>query len=277
MSDLDPLPYDRIAFKASHNSIDRLPKLEWRDSIECQLSGTGGLSEPCRALELDLVQEPDRFEWTVKHGVNDDGPRLRDVLDVIASWADRPDNDDHPVVTIHLDLKNDPLEHTDFARAVDELVSDVLGGGRIYSPGRVIGPHEDLIRGARAGGWATFAELRGSFVFCLSGAGERKLRYARHVFRTRLCFADYPGSRGAPRKGHRVFANLFVEAGGYPENLARVKRQPGFVARGYNIVHRRTWDASIDGGANVLSGDVLDSDDLSLGGEGMAAIERARD
>lgn len=275
MSEIDTATYSRIAFKASHNSIDRLAGLPWRDSIDRQLSGTGGLSEPCRALELDLVQEPDRFEWTVKHGVNDDGPKLRDVLEVIASWADRSDNDGHPVVTIHLDLKNDPLEHADFARAIDELLSDVFGGGRIYSPGRIIGPHEDLIRGARAGGWATFRDLRGHFVFCLSGAGERKMRYARHLSRARLCFADYPGSRGAPRKGHRVFANLFVEAGGYPENLARVKRHPGFVARGYNIVHRRTWDLSIEGGANILSGDILDSDDLSLSGEGMAVIPGA--
>jgi len=147
MSELDGLPYDRIAFKAAHNSIDRLPELGWQDSIVCQLSGTGGLSEPCRALELDLVQEPDRFEWTVKHGVNDEGPQLREVLDVIASWADRPENDDHPVVTIHLDLKNDPLEHEDFARAIDELLAAVLDGDRIYPPVRVIGPHEDLVRG----------------------------------------------------------------------------------------------------------------------------------
>lgn len=272
MSVLDPLRYDEVAFKASHNSIDRLSGMRWRDSIDHQLSGTGGLSEPCRALELDLVQEPDRFEWTVKHGVNDEGPRLRDVLEVIAAWADRPENDDHPVVTIHLDLKNDPMEHTAFALAIDRLLSTVLGGGRIYAPGAVIGPHQDLVRGARGGGWATFAELRGFFVFCLSGAGERKMRYARHVSRARLCFADYPGSRGAPKRGHRVFANLFVEAGGYRENLARVKRRPGFVARGYNIVHRRTWDTSVEGGANILSGDILDSDDLSLGGDGMAPI-----
>lgn len=272
MSELDPLPYDRIAFKASHNSIDRLPALGWHDSIVCQLSGTGGLSEPCRALELDLVQEPDRFEWTVRHGVRDEGPKLENVLEVIAAWADRSENAGHPVVTVHLDLKNAPLGHTAFARGLDGLLSDVVGGGRIYSPGRVVGPHEDLVRGARAGGWATFGELRGRFIFCLSGAGERKRRYARQVPRARLCFADYPGSRGAPRKGHRVFANLFVEAAGYRSNLARVKRGAGFVGRGYNIVHRRTWADSVAGGANLLSGDVLDSDDLSFGGEGMAAI-----
>lgn len=270
MSELDTLRYDEIAFKASHNSIDRLDHLDWADSIEHQLSGTGGLSEPCRALELDLVQDDHRFRWTVKHGVNDEGPELPDVLQVIRSWADRPENRRHPVVTVHLDLKNDPLTHGGFATALDQLLTDVFGSGRIYRPADVIGRHEDLVRGARAAGWATFAQMKGGFVFCLSGSSRRKARYARDDPRSRVCFADYPGSRGAPRKGHRVFANLFVDAHHYRENLARVKSHTGFVARGYNIVHRRTWDASVDGRANILSGDVLDSNDLSLGGDGMA-------
>lgn len=264
MSAVDHLRYDEVAFKASHNSIDR------PFTIVEQLSGTGGLVEPCRALELDLVQRDGVFEWTVQHGVNDDGPPLPPILEEIAARSDA--NERHPVITIHLDLKNADLEHADFAEAIDGLLAGSFGRRRICGPGEVIGQREDLVRGARAGGWATFARLRGRFVFCLSGHGERKMRYARHEPRSRLCFADYPGSKGAPRRGHRVFANLFVDAAGYGENLARVKRHAGFVARGYNIVTRRTWDLSVAGGANVLSGDVLDHDDLSLGGEGVAPI-----
>lgn len=264
MSELDDLRYDQIAFKGSHNSIDR------RASIVEQLSGTGGLVEPCRALELDLVQADDAFEWTVQHGVNDDGPALRDVLADVAGWSGRAENERHPVVTIHFDLKNAPLDHADFAEAIDSLLLGSFGRRRIHGPGEIIGRHQDLVRGARAGGWATLARLTGSFVFCLSGHGERKKRYARHDSRSRVCFGDYAGSRGAPRKGHRIFANLFVGAAGYRENLERVKRHTGFVARGYNIVTRRTWDLSVQGGANVLSGDVLDDDDLSLGGDGLA-------
>ncbi|MDX1495278.1 MAG: Ca2+-dependent phosphoinositide-specific phospholipase C, partial [Longimicrobiales bacterium] len=268
--ELSALRYDEIAFKASHNSIDRLGHLPWDESILQQLSGAGGLSEPCRGLELDLVQEEHRFRWSVKHGVNDQGPALPDVLQVIRSWADTPANRRHPVVTVHLDLKNDPLSHHGFAEALDDLLVDVFGTGRIHRPAHVMGDHADLVRGARAGGWATFAQLRGRLVFCLSGSARRKARYARNDPRSRVCFADYAGSRGAPRRGHRVFANLFVDADHYRENLARVKRHPGFVARGYNIVHRRSWDASVDGRANILSGDVLDSTDLSLGGDGLA-------
>ena len=265
MTLLDGRSYDEIAFKASHNSIDRRP------SVTDQLSGEG-LAEPCRGLELDLVQDGWRFAWRVQHGLREDGPELDSVLDEIRAWSDRPENRRHPVVTLHLDLKNAHFTHESFAEVLDGLLADRLGGGRIYRPGDVMGEHPDLVRGARAGGWDLFSRLRGRFVVCLSGHGERKRRYARHDPRSRVCFADYPGSRGAPRRGHRIFANLFVEAHGYRENLARVKRSRGFVARGYNIVHRRTWETSLAGGANILSGDVLDSDELSLGGQGMAPI-----
>lgn len=271
MTDIDHFRYDEIAFKGSHNSIDRLGHLPWAERIEHQLAGTGGLSEPCRALELDLVQESHRFQWTVKHGISADGPAFEDVLGVVRSWADRSSNLNHPVLTLHLDLKNAPLTHDGFAKAIDALLTETFGDSRLCTPGEVMGGHEDLVRGARAGGWPKFGQLRGRMVICLSGSGERKLRYARRSPATRVCFADYPGSRGAPRRGHRIFANLFVDAHGYRGNLDRVKRHTGFMARGYNIVHRRSWDDSIAGRANVLSGDVLDSPDLFLGGEGYAA------
>lgn len=270
MSEIEDLRYDDVAFKGSHNSLDRLRHLPWAESLQHQLAGTGGLSEPCRAIELDLVQEEHRFRWKVQHRLDGDGPRFVDVLAVIRAWADLPANTDHPVLTLHLDLKNAPLSHDGFADALDACLLKAFGTARIYGPGAVVGDRQDLVRGARAGGWSTFGELRGRVVVCLTGSGERKLRYARKSPRARLCFADYPGSRGAPRKGHRVFANLFVDAHGYKGNLARVKRHVGFLARGYNIVHRRSWDDSVGGRANVLSGDVLDSTDLSLGGKGYA-------
>ena len=261
---VDHLRYDEVAFKASHNSIDR------RASIVDQLSGTGGLVEPCRGLELDLVQSENRFEWRIQHGARDHGPELRNVLDEIAGWARSSDNWRHPVITIHFDLKNAHLDHTDFAAVFDAMLVDVFGRQRIYTPGEVTGHHEDLVRAARSGGWATFARLRGKFVFCLSGNGGRKVAYARHEPRDRVCFADYPGSRPARRKGNRVFANLFVAAAGYPASLGRYRLTPGFVARGYNIVTRGLWDVSVSGGASFLSTDVLDKREYSLSGQGFA-------
>jgi len=198
------------------------------------------------------------------------------VLRDIVAWADDPENHDHPVVTIHFDVKNAPGDEAGFTHAFDRMLEGTVGAKRIYAPGEIIGDEADLVRAVRAGRWARLEALRGRFVLCLSGRVGRKLSYARREPRARLCFADYAGSKGAPRKGHRVFANLFVDAARYRENLERVTRTTGFIARGYNIVSRSTWDASVDGGANILSGDVLDSRDLSLGGTGLAPARHRR-
>ncbi len=259
--------YDQVAFKGSHNSIDRKP------AILAQLAGAG-LVERCCALELDLVQDENEFVWRVQHGAGDDGPPLKKILKEIAGWS--RDTAEHTVLTIHLDLKNAPLDHAEFADAMDELLVGVFGRRRIYSPASVIGTREDLVRGARAGGWATIEALKGKIVFCLSGNGKRKHDYASNSPGARVCFADFAGSKWVPAKGDRVFANMFVAAQGYPASLKRFSDHAGFITRGYNIVTRRTWQISDTGGANILSTDILNKNDYSLGGAGHRPLSKLR-
>ena len=91
-----------------------------------------------------------------------------------------------------------------------------------------------------------------------------------------MCFADYPGSKGPPRKGHRVFANLFVEARRYRESLARLVRRRGFITRGYNLVTARSWQASVDGGLNILSTDILTNSNFAFGRTGRVPLSVPR-
>ena len=262
------LRYDQVAFKGVHNSIDR------DFSVIEQLKGSGGVVGRCAAIELDLHQRKHRFEWVIKHRSGDPGTPFEPMLKKIATWSRA--NPDHSVVTIHLDLKNEPLTDEGFAEAMDGLLVDVFGKNRIYSPVSVIGSHPDLVRGARAGGWATLDELEGKIIVCLSGMVDRKDNYSKFRPRQRRCFADYSGSRGPLRKGHRVFTNLFVAAKRYRESLARLVRHPGYITRGYNIVNRRQWDHSIEGGLNILSCDVLDKQGFSLGSTGRKPLAVAR-
>lgn len=262
------LRYDQVAFKGVHNSIDR------KYSVLEQLKATGGVVGRCAAIELDLHQNEVRFEWSIKHGTGDPGTPFEDMIRDIAGWSRQ--NPKHSVVTIHLDLKNQPLSHTGFAKALDALLIKVFGERRIYAPGAVIGPHEDLVRGATAGGWKTLDGLEGKIVFCLSGKAIRKQTYAATQPRSRMCFADFSGSRGPSRKGYRIFANLFVDAHRYRESLNRLAARAGFITRGYNIVTARNWQRSIDGGLNILSSDILDKANYSLGGTGRKALSVAR-
>jgi len=262
------LRYDQVAFKGVHNSIDR------KFSLLDQLQATGGVVGRCAAIELDLHQDKHRFKWTVKHRAKDPGTPFEKTIKQIAAWSRQ--NPKHSVVTIHLDLKNEPLSDKGFAEALDSLLIDMCGRRRIYAPRSVIGPHADLVRGARAGGWATIDELKGKLVFCLSGMVERKRTYSEWKPRDRKCFADYSGSRGPLSKGHRVFANLFVAAKRYKESLDRLAKHAGYITRGYNIVTRSQWDMSIERGLNILSCDILDNSGYSLGSTGRRKLRVRR-
>jgi FAD/FMN-containing dehydrogenase len=267
----EDLRYDQFAFKASHNTIDRA-KDPRRWSIAQQLGGTGDAIEPVPALEFDLHQIPGLNEYHVKHDPGAEGPLLRNTLQEVVDWADA--NPRHPVITIHLDLKNDPGEDIDFILSFDEFLLSALGEERIYRPREVIGDREDLVRGARAGGWATFRELRGKVILILSGKEERKATYADHEPRERVCFADFAvDGRTPPRTGNRAIANVFVS---HQITLAKLEpwtRKTGLIVRAYSINASHAWNVCMDAGVNILSTDDLDQRDFVVSGLGFAPLE----
>ncbi|HSM03766.1 MAG TPA: Ca2+-dependent phosphoinositide-specific phospholipase C [Longimicrobiales bacterium] len=270
----EDLRYDQLSFKASHNTIDRM-KDQRRWSIGEQLGGTGDAIEPVLGLEFDLHQIPGLNEYHVKHDVGATGPEVRDVLREVVEWCDA--HPDHPVVTIHLDLKNSPGDDEEFIRSFDEMLLEALGEERVYRPASVIGGEKDVIRGAQAGNWATFRELRGKVILCLSGAGDRKHAYANHEPEKRVCFADFAaGSRTPPRRGNQVFVNLFVDHTTPLSDIEAWTRTKGFIVRAYNLVARRAWDTCVEGGVNILSTDVLDNRDYVVSGVGFAPLRAGR-
>lgn len=270
---IEGLRYDQFAFKASHNSIAReTEKLDRRGSIEEQLSGTGRVIEPLAGLELDIHQaSKDQYEWEVKHDAGAQGVPFTKTLNRIKKWCLA--NPKHPVLTIHLDLKNRPGSHEKFAVAIDELLEKTFGKTRIYRPADVIGTHADLVRGARAGGWASFAELRGKIVFCISGDAQRKKAYASHKPKKRACFADMKGSSVVPKKGDRVFVNLFLGNDTPLSQLTPWVSAAGIIVRGYNVVTRKTWLLSLEAGLNIISTDAITNKHFFLSGFGYAPLQ----
>lgn len=272
----EDLRYDQFTYKASHNTIDRTKDhRQW--SVSDQLSGTGDAIEPVLGLELDIHQVEGTRIFHVKHDPETLGPLLKDTLGEIADWSAARQSPGHPIITIHLDLKNSPGEHDEFCDVLDELLLDVIDADRIYRPAEVIGDHEDLIRGARAGNWATFEELRGKVLFCLSGSGNRKHTYANQKPKQRVCFADFgAASRTPPDEGNQAFVNIFVDHQTTLSELEKWTRLPGFVIRGYNLVARHAWDVSIDAGVNIVSTDALDNRNFVVSGLGYAPLKNGR-
>jgi hypothetical protein len=258
MPDFDDFRYDEVAFKAAHNSVDRRESLADQLTWRAEAPHHGG----CRGLELDLVQQPHRWEWCIKHGGRHDpnAPRFGAVLSDLLAWseADR----DHDPVTVHLDLKGHPGSDDVFPGEFDAYIRHHFDADRLVTPGELMAGAEDLVRGARANGWPRLAQMRGRFVFCLSGTEPRKARYARLSPSERLCFADhYMGTAAhilpSTERGTRIFFNFWLRSDSYDWD-ARIPwftRQPGFVVRGFGADLQRVWKRALHAGVNVIATD----------------------
>jgi hypothetical protein len=253
---LDSKRYNEVRFKASHNSYDR-------DEQPCtsQLLALGKKTSEgrCRGLELDLHQAPAQWSWCVDHTVyrSDADDQLSEYLLQLRDFSDHYAG--HDVVTVTLDLKHQASDIAAFPWRIDAYIDRYLGREKLFTPGELQGKQPDLVRGAQVNKWPSLADLRGKFVFCLSGNEKTKARYARGG-KARLCFADQ--SIGDPAKfvykpeGRRIFLNCDVRK---PMDWQRVRKwmtvQRGLVVRGYVINDELLWKKSEKTGLNILATD----------------------
>lgn len=271
------LRFDQIQFKASHNSYaksaDLSTQLSWDEDSPHEYGLLG--------LELDLVQAPGErdFRWRVKHGGSFEAaagdapaPDFRELLENLRDAS----NGEHPPVTVFLDLKNAPGEHAGFADALDAEILNVLRD-QVLMPSAVIGALPDLVRGARAGGWPRLTELKGYFVFCLSGNRGRKRAYVRTDPKARVCFADFYVDPDLPpripRKGHRVFMNFPVHDAEWKQAVPDFVKRRGFITRGFTFHSAEEFERGREIGVNILSVDrLVGQPAFHLGGEQLRAI-----
>ncbi len=269
---VSPLTFDRVSFKAAHNSMDRglslAEQLDW-EPRRPHVSG-------CRGLELDLVQSSDGWRWAVKHGgrYSSTTKQLDAWLDELRTWGRR--NRQSGVVTVHLDVKNIPGDKrtSAYARELDAYIAANFDADRIFRPGELLAPGKTLVESVRdRGGWLALEGMRGRFVFCLSGNDIAKDVYTATDFPNRLCFADiqigWPDSLGSlARKGNRIFLNVFAAAATddtWPRTVAWAAGLPGFVVRVFGINTSARWRRALRCGANVVSINALDAQWATVG------------
>lgn len=272
--------YHEVRFKASHNSFQRreqpvTEQLHWDPHHPYQKSGRG--------VELDLVQHKNRWRWRVKHDQpyanrcivrfrfppfkQNNGMELRDHLEQLNKWSE--EHPGHDVITVHLDLKNAPLSHEEFAERLDSYLLRVIPENKIFAPAALMEDGSDLVTAAMARGWPKLGELQGKFIFCLTGkdeerhVGERKKLYADSDAKNRLCFVDQSmgdgdgGHRPPTDQGNRVFFNYNIFSGKkkWRETMKWFSRQHGFVTRGYVANNKKLWELAVAHGVNVIATD----------------------
>jgi len=272
MADFNTLRFDQVRFKASHNSYERdeipiVEQLGWNPSNTHQ----GG----CRGLEIDIQQSSRNWAWSVSHiggYLGDVDVQFATYLELLATWSLK--HGTHDVITVTLDLKATHFGERDFPDHFDAYISRHFPEDRIFKPGALMKTGKTLADSVK-GGWPTLEQLKGRFIFCLSGNETRKSFYANRYPAKRLCFADKSGDmKKLTTVGDksRIFFNFKLSESYFrgarheevptgtrtdklEESIRRLRTHGGLVLRGYDLNSEYAWKNARKLGVNLMSTD----------------------
>lgn len=267
----DSPTYSEVSFKASHNSYDR------GSPLATQL-GWDELPRPCdngcRGLELDVNRFSDGLASTdprffrVSHDSDSNAPPLSDYLGQLRAWHDAHPN--HDVVFVTLDIKSEEGSKEVFPAQIDTYLTTFFTQAPIASQSLIYRPWDLMQRGQPGdslfmsvvrSGWPTLQDLKGKFIFCLSGTESWKSYYAQQDPSQHLCFADKDYSDDdanlGPQAGDgtRVIFNFHLWTGHMANWWLAIRRfrAARMLVRGYEIDSPFLWMNALVAGVNVLA------------------------
>lgn len=282
----DGIRYNCARFKASHNSYDRdetiAQQLQW-DGVHRAQSG-------CRGLEFDIWRHSDnsggrsRSYFNVAHtGVGNatGGRELADYLQMLRVWHAGQTN--HDPIIVHIDIKSSEGSKTVFPAEIDAYLRTWFDEGLILKPASLMDrPGESLLAACARKGWPTVGNLRGKFLFCLSGNEDWKRFYADTTGPGSLCFADFAvdddktiGQLSASLPSNRVVINVNVFSAHFDKwkTLVPALTARGYFVRAYVLDSDGLWSKGIQGRINALSTNKIRGHDWAhVGNEPFVAI-----
>ncbi len=214
------LSYDQIIFKASHNSYERDESLSEQLTFNINNPSDGG----CMAVEFDIWRHSSSYipgesisdeYFTVAH-VTPGNDKLSNYLNQLLIWHNN--NTNHYPVLIYLDIKSSNNGYSNFHDEIDTYLKCYFSEEVIYKPGNLfIDPSKSLCENVVNYGWPDIdsIDMRGKFIFCLSGNEEWKTEYANNNIKKRYCFSDQNRSDNDPNvkppvEGNFVFFNFHI-------------------------------------------------------------------
>ncbi len=263
-------PYNKITFKGSHNSYER------RESISKQLThykknGETSYNGNCMALEFDIWRhtKPIRNErvdsglWTVNHFVNT-GPQLSRYLQELMDWHNKTPNH-HPIM-VKLDVKSNNGGYQNFHDQIDVYLKNYFNQNLIYKPRSLFKNNGiSLVENVQNYGWPSVNELKGKFIFVLTGNQDWGDKYSKTNLRTqRLCFsmknmaADrtnvYP-----PSSGNIAFFNFHIFSRNTDKWTKVISRfaNKKLITRVYTANSDKNFRNSINAKVNCVSTDKI--------------------
>jgi hypothetical protein len=133
----------------------------------------------------------------------------------------------------------------------------------LYRPGTFSPYSDDFVAYVKANGWPEVDDLRGKFVFCLSGNADWKSYYAQTNPRARLCFADKDFDDGktvtVPTTGQQIIylSNLYSSNFDIWKNSIASLRAANLITRGYVLNGEDLWNKAKDAKLNAFATDKI--------------------
>lgn len=273
----ESLDYDQLCLKASHNSYQRdeplLDQIAW-DDVEHYNCG-------CRSLELDIVRHSDDSGGTsetyfqVTHEQGGNGPTLASYLADLLDWHDK--DSAHDPILVALDIKSEEGSASAFVDEIDAYLTAWFRAELIFAPGAILGHStEPLLQAIQQKGWPPLGDIKGRFLFCLSGNEDWKKLYAKTDPALRLCFADQviayapfdPIPDADDTDDHRPVVNLhlYSDQYGWWKSLVAQLRARHFLVRGWVLNSGDLWDKAQGAGVNLLATDKISGHDWACVG-----------
>jgi Phosphoinositide phospholipase C, Ca2+-dependent len=255
-----PVPnrrYDEVRQKSSHNSFQK------QEAILDQM-----IYHRIRSLELDIHHSkgPDwpitPQDWYVYHDADDDWEttchRLSDCLDELRSFHDAYPQ--HEVVTVFLDLKDDWRSGVD-PWDLDLRIDDHMPSSMLYRPIDLAWRcgSGSLQTAASTCGWPFLRDLRGKFIFALTGDIDKLDEYvldgAQALFRTAFVAPKLKHLDLLDDQNHNyaVFFNMETDHQDWAANVG----MRHFISRSYYVNDEDLWNDAESFGVNHLATDKI--------------------
>lgn len=233
--------YNEVRQKSSHNSFQK------HEALIDQL-----VYHRIRSIELDLHKSKGLFwgktsqNWYVYHHAADTDTmchRLSDCLDELRSFHDA--NPNHEVVTVFLDIKSG-WESSIMPADLDARIHSHLPTSMVFRPTDLVSScsGQSTLQGAASTcGWPYLRNMRGKFIFVLTGSSSHLNSYVSYgsTDLTRSAFVAHKvdSTSDLDDYDYGVFFNMTTDK---QDDVGPTIHSQGFIGRSYYVNSYSLWN-----------------------------------
>jgi Phosphoinositide phospholipase C, Ca2+-dependent len=252
--------YQHVILKASHNSYDvKQNGVPVTLGMQLAFDTTDPSNYGCRGLELDIWRHSDdpmtESFFQVSHTNLGETTPLAYYLNELKLWSNFQ-KQDHDVIWITIDVKSTHGDAKSFPDELDTYLTKYFDASLIASP-TFLFPNfttddQKLSEVVAKYGWPTLNQLKGKFIFCISGnSTDFKKAYYHQKPTTRYCLVDSDDYDQLNQANSRVVYNR--KSGDVDASKCKTLIAQNMMVRVYDVDSSDAWTKATNLGANILA------------------------